>query len=170
MATSIISKLFRPSVFTLQVSVENVDMLYLFGSVSVSYAPPVLSTGVSPLGLRISAEGSRVSSNQEPTILLWLSSGERQPLPCALQERPAVWYSGVDGRSRVKGTQNSSCSRHYDALFDRNIVDLTTYLMFLQGGFLPNVFKALSHRPAEFRAFFAYYNELMNKETGRCWC
>lgn len=35
-----------------------------------------------------------------------------------------------------------------------------------KGGFLPNVFKALSHRPAEFRAFFAYYNELMNKETG----
>ncbi|KAM8848871.1 uncharacterized protein ACB058_012395 [Synchiropus picturatus] len=36
-----------------------------------------------------------------------------------------------------------------------------------KGGFLPNVFKALSHRPAEFRAFFGYYNELMNKETGR---
>ncbi|KAM4622015.1 uncharacterized protein ACJ7VT_006302 [Polymixia lowei] len=35
-----------------------------------------------------------------------------------------------------------------------------------KGGFLPNVFKVLSHRPAEFRAFFAYYNELMNKETG----
>ncbi|XP_054890288.1 uncharacterized protein si:ch211-175m2.5 [Poeciliopsis prolifica] len=35
-----------------------------------------------------------------------------------------------------------------------------------KGGFLPNVFKALSHRPPEFRAFFAYYNELMNKETG----
>ncbi|XP_076015761.1 uncharacterized protein LOC143008067 [Genypterus blacodes] len=35
-----------------------------------------------------------------------------------------------------------------------------------KGGFLPNVFKALSHRPAEFRAFFAYYNELMNKEAG----
>ncbi|KAM6980835.1 uncharacterized protein FYW47_000601 [Aplochiton taeniatus] len=36
-----------------------------------------------------------------------------------------------------------------------------------KGGFLPNVFKVLAHRPAEFRAFFAYYNELMNKETGR---
>ncbi|XP_010724559.1 uncharacterized protein LOC104915377 [Meleagris gallopavo] len=34
-------------------------------------------------------------------------------------------------------------------------------------GFLPNVFKAMSHRPAEFRAFFAYYNAIMNKETGR---
>ncbi|GLD70250.1 uncharacterized protein AKAME5_002156700, partial [Lates japonicus] len=36
-----------------------------------------------------------------------------------------------------------------------------------KGGFLPNVFKVLSHRPAEFRTFFAYYSELMNKETGR---
>ncbi|KAG9347194.1 hypothetical protein JZ751_006121 [Albula glossodonta] len=35
-----------------------------------------------------------------------------------------------------------------------------------KGGFLPNVFKVLSHRPSEFRAFFAYYNALMNKETG----
>ncbi|XP_077917594.1 uncharacterized protein LOC144380039 [Halichoerus grypus] len=35
-------------------------------------------------------------------------------------------------------------------------------------GFLPNVFKALSHRPLEFRAFFAYYNAIYNKETGLC--
>lgn len=39
-----------------------------------------------------------------------------------------------------------------------------------KGGFLPNVFKVLSHRPAEFRAFFSYYNELMNKETGLFVC
>ncbi|XP_077992958.1 uncharacterized protein LOC144446966 isoform X3 [Glandiceps talaboti] len=36
-----------------------------------------------------------------------------------------------------------------------------------KSGFLPNVFKALAHRPDEFRAFFAYYDALMNKETGR---
>lgn len=36
-----------------------------------------------------------------------------------------------------------------------------------KGGFLPNVFKVLAHRPSEFRAFFAYYNALMNKETGK---
>lgn len=42
----------------------------------------------------------------------------------------------------------------------------TAWKLSLQGGFLPNVFKVLSHRPAEFRAFFSYYNELMNKETG----
>lgn len=38
---------------------------------------------------------------------------------------------------------------------------------FLQTGFLPNVFKVLSYRPLEFRAFFAYYNAIYNKETGK---
>ncbi|XP_043530486.1 uncharacterized protein si:ch211-175m2.5 [Chiloscyllium plagiosum] len=35
-----------------------------------------------------------------------------------------------------------------------------------KSGFLPNIFKVLSYRPVEFRVFFAYYNALMNKETG----
>ncbi|XP_029459176.1 uncharacterized protein LOC115092468 isoform X2 [Rhinatrema bivittatum] len=34
-------------------------------------------------------------------------------------------------------------------------------------GFLPNVFKVMSHRPAEFRALFAYYDAIMNKESER---
>jgi uncharacterized peroxidase-related enzyme len=35
-----------------------------------------------------------------------------------------------------------------------------------KAGFVPNVFLALAHRPAEFRAFFAYHDALMFKETG----
>ena len=35
-----------------------------------------------------------------------------------------------------------------------------------KAGFVPNVFLALSYRPAEFRAFFAYHDALMLKETG----
>lgn len=35
-----------------------------------------------------------------------------------------------------------------------------------KSGFVPNVFLALAHRPAEFRAFFAYHDALMEKETG----
>nr|XP_044986256.1 uncharacterized protein LOC123453326 [Jaculus jaculus] len=34
-------------------------------------------------------------------------------------------------------------------------------------GFLPNIFKVLSHRPSEFRAFSACYNAIYNKETGQ---
>ena len=33
-------------------------------------------------------------------------------------------------------------------------------------GFVPNVFLALAHRPAEFRAFFAWHDALMDKQTG----
>ncbi len=35
-----------------------------------------------------------------------------------------------------------------------------------KSGFVPNVFLALSHRPAEFRAFFAYHDALMEKDGG----
>jgi len=33
-------------------------------------------------------------------------------------------------------------------------------------GFVPNVFRALAHRPDEWRAFFAYHDALMEKESG----
>ncbi|MCF3972842.1 peroxidase-related enzyme [Paracoccus salsus] len=35
-----------------------------------------------------------------------------------------------------------------------------------KSGFVPNVFLALAHRPAEFRAFFAYHDALMDKDAG----
>jgi uncharacterized peroxidase-related enzyme len=35
-----------------------------------------------------------------------------------------------------------------------------------KSGFVPNVFLALAHRPAEFRAFFDYHDALMEKEDG----
>ena len=35
-----------------------------------------------------------------------------------------------------------------------------------KAGFIPNVFLTLAHRPAEFRAFFAYHDALMLKDSG----
>lgn len=35
-----------------------------------------------------------------------------------------------------------------------------------KSGFVPNVFLAMAHRPAEFRAFFAYHDALMDKDEG----
>ena len=35
-----------------------------------------------------------------------------------------------------------------------------------KAGFVPNIFLALARRPAEFRAFFAYHDALMVKDTG----
>ena len=45
--------------------------------------------------------------------------------------------------------------------------DLRTRMLDVQAkaGFIPNVFIALAHRPAECRAFFAYHDALMLKET-----
>ena len=37
-----------------------------------------------------------------------------------------------------------------------------------KAGFIPNVFLALAHRPAEFRAFFTYHDALMLKDGGLC--
>lgn len=46
--------------------------------------------------------------------------------------------------------------------------DIREKIMAVQekAGFVPNVFLALAHRPDEFRAFFAYHDALMLKETG----
>lgn len=35
-----------------------------------------------------------------------------------------------------------------------------------KSGFIPNVFLALAHRPDEFRAFFAYHDALMDRDSG----
>jgi len=35
-----------------------------------------------------------------------------------------------------------------------------------KSGFVPNVFLALAHRPAEWRAFFAYHDALMERDVG----
>jgi uncharacterized peroxidase-related enzyme len=46
--------------------------------------------------------------------------------------------------------------------------DMRTMILSVQekSGFVPNVFLALAHRPAEFRAFFAYHDALMLREGG----
>jgi uncharacterized peroxidase-related enzyme len=47
--------------------------------------------------------------------------------------------------------------------------DLRTRILEVQekAGFVPNVFLVLAHRPAEWRAFMAYHDALLLKETGR---
>ena len=47
-------------------------------------------------------------------------------------------------------------------------VDIRDRLLAVQekSGFIPNVFLVLAHRPEEFRAFFAFHDALMEKESG----
>jgi uncharacterized peroxidase-related enzyme len=46
--------------------------------------------------------------------------------------------------------------------------DLRSRILAVQekSGFVPNVFLALAHRPDEFRAFFAFHDALMEKDSG----
>jgi uncharacterized peroxidase-related enzyme len=46
--------------------------------------------------------------------------------------------------------------------------DIRTRILEVQekSGFVPNVFLALAHRPAEWRAFFAFHDALMEKDSG----
>jgi 4-carboxymuconolactone decarboxylase len=46
--------------------------------------------------------------------------------------------------------------------------DIRTRILAVQekSGFIPNVFLMLAHRPAEFRAFMAYHDALMDKSDG----
>jgi uncharacterized peroxidase-related enzyme len=46
--------------------------------------------------------------------------------------------------------------------------DIRSRLLAVQekSGFIPNVFLTLAYRPAEFRAFFAYHDALMEKDSG----
>lgn len=46
--------------------------------------------------------------------------------------------------------------------------DIRTRILAVQekSGFVPNVFLSLARRPDEFRAFFAYHDALMDKESG----
>jgi uncharacterized peroxidase-related enzyme len=46
--------------------------------------------------------------------------------------------------------------------------DIRTRMLEVQAkaGFIPNVFLTLAHRPAEWRAFFAYHDALMERESG----
>ncbi|XP_042274424.1 uncharacterized protein si:ch211-175m2.5 [Thunnus maccoyii] len=114
MASSLVSKLFRPPVFTQLASLR---------SSCVFRGKPAAAAAVVAAGTR------HFSSDPPPEKI------SRYPIPY----KKDLPYDIVELMEEVES----------------------------KGGFLPNVFKVLSHRPAEFRAFFAYYNELMNKETGR---
>jgi uncharacterized peroxidase-related enzyme len=62
----------------------------------------------------------------------------------------------------------AAISRYPVPALDTLPEDIRTRILAVQekAGFVPNVFVTLAHRPAEFRAFFAYHDALMDKEGG----
>jgi len=65
-------------------------------------------------------------------------------------------------------TMNSPISRFPVPVLDELSADVRSRILEVQekAGFVPNVFLTLAHRPDEFRAFFAYHDALMEKESG----
>ena len=63
-------------------------------------------------------------------------------------------------------SENLSISRYPVPAVNDLPEDIRDRILAVQekAGFVPNVFLALAHRPAEFRAFFAYHDALMEKE------
>ncbi len=64
-------------------------------------------------------------------------------------------------------SKNSICRFNIPELKDLP-KDIVTKIVTVQekAGFVPNVFLVLAKRPEEFRAFFAYHDALMEKESG----
>jgi uncharacterized peroxidase-related enzyme len=63
---------------------------------------------------------------------------------------------------------NAPISRHPVPTLDELPEDVRARIVEVQekAGFVPNVFLALARRPAEFRAFFAYHDALMLRDSG----
>jgi len=63
---------------------------------------------------------------------------------------------------------NAPISRHPVPMQDELPEDVRARIVEVQekAGFVPNVFLALARRPAEFRAFFAYHDALMLRDSG----
>ena len=64
--------------------------------------------------------------------------------------------------------QNTSFSRYPVPLLKDMDPDMRSMLEAIQEktGFIPNVFMALAHRPDELRAFVAYHDALMKRDSG----
>lgn len=63
---------------------------------------------------------------------------------------------------------DSAISRHPVPALDSLPDDIRSRIEGVQekAGFIPNVFMVLAHRPDEFRAFFAYHDALMERDSG----
>jgi uncharacterized peroxidase-related enzyme len=63
---------------------------------------------------------------------------------------------------------NDRISRYPIPQLDQLPLDIRDRMLQVQekAGFIPNVFLTLAHRPDEFRAFFAYHDALMLRESG----
>nr|WP_317200129.1 peroxidase-related enzyme [uncultured Psychrobacter sp.] len=67
----------------------------------------------------------------------------------------------------MESTASTPISRYPVPSLDDMPADILKRILAVQekAKFIPNVFLALAHRPAEFRAFFAYHDAIMERES-----
>jgi uncharacterized peroxidase-related enzyme len=72
------------------------------------------------------------------------------------------------GLSRNPFMTKPATKRFQPPAIDKLPEDIRTRILAVQekSGFVPNVFLTLAYRPDEFRAFFAYHDALMEKDSG----
>ena len=70
--------------------------------------------------------------------------------------------------TRIRAMTQPTSQRFPAPAIDTLPDDIRTRLLAVQenSGFVPNVFLTLARRPDEFRAFFAYHDALMDKDSG----
>ncbi|KAJ1205536.1 hypothetical protein NDU88_000966 [Pleurodeles waltl] len=101
--------------------------------------------------------------------------GVCRAIPAASPLQNTLWRAAVPSVAngcRIYCTKSEGASKPigrypipYKKDLPYDIVELMEEVK-AKGGFLPNVFQVISHRPAEFRAFFSFYNAIMNREQG----
>ncbi|KYO34978.1 hypothetical protein Y1Q_0000896 [Alligator mississippiensis] len=138
--------------------------------------PPDYRASLPAAGL---TEGLNVKPAFKAVLCLELGTIPGLGACCRVLALPLLLLGGLQGRtqavaaSHAYSTQEENPTRPVGRYPIPNKKDMPFDIVELmeeverKTGFLPNVFKVMSHRPEEFRAFFAYYNAIMNKETGR---
>jgi len=84
-----------------------------------------------------------------------------------LLDRRRFWWQLPDAPTRINAMAQSQ-DRFPIPTLAAMPEDIRTRILGVQekAGFVPNVFMTLAQRPEEFRAFFAYHDTLMEKDTG----
>jgi uncharacterized peroxidase-related enzyme len=79
-----------------------------------------------------------------------------------------AYVSVKQTRLRERQMTQPIAKRFPTPALDKLPEDIRTRIMGVQekSGFVPNVFLSLAYRPDEFRAFFAYHDALMEKDSG----
>ena len=86
----------------------------------------------------------------------------------ALPHRSSPYWIGLSVTARLTCVTAHPISRYPVPELEDLPDDIRARMLEVQekAGFIPNVFLALAHRPDEFRAFFAYHDALMLRDSG----